>query len=106
MKLKVILLAVFMAIHIPSIHAAITDDLAGHWTFDATSGFTLTDSTPNANDGTLFNFPQDDSQWVPGKIGGALQFGGPTSLDYVIVPDYPKPTTTMTISIWVWTDVR
>jgi len=106
MKLKVILLPVFMAIHFPSAYAAITDDLAGHWTFDDTSGFTLTDSTPNANDGTLFNFPQDDSQWVPGKIGGALHFGGPTSLDYVIVPDYPKPAATMTISIWVWTDVR
>src|SRR5258706_15795733 len=82
----------------PSIEASVTDGLVGHWTFDDTGGFTLVDSTTNSNNGTLFNFPQDSSQWVPGKMGGALQFRGPAYRDHVIVANYPKPSSTMSSS--------
>jgi hypothetical protein len=84
----------------------ISSGLVGHWRFDDTNGLSLTDSTTNADHGTLGNFPGDNSQWVPGQIGGALAFGGPTTGSYVVVPDYPKPFSTMAISIWLWTDVR
>jgi len=84
----------------------ISSGLVGHWRFDNTNGLSLTDSTTNVNHGTLGNFPEDNSQWVPGLIGGALAFRGPTAGGYVVIPDYPKPFSTMAISIWLWADVR
>jgi len=38
-----------------------------------------------SGDGTLMNFPSDDSQWVTGQISGALNFDGD---DYVNIDDY------------------
>jgi large repetitive protein len=90
--------------------AAMTAGLAAYWALDETSGATANDSTPNANHGALVNFPADDSQWVPGQVGGALYFrgegGAANTSNYVSVADYPKPTTTLTISAWVWADAR
>ena len=38
-----------------------------------------------------------------GMIGGALEFGGPTSDQWFAVPDYPDPAPdSVTVSIWVW----
>src|SRR5687767_8691238 len=37
---------------------------------------------------------------------GALNFRGPANGDYVRVPNYPKPTTGITVSAWVWADAR
>jgi hypothetical protein len=88
---------------VPSIATA----LAGYWPFNDVTGITAADVTGLGNDGTLVNFPYDDSQWVPGKIGGALNFRGQgTSLnDYVQVNNQNiNPLTTMTISAWVWAD--
>jgi tRNA U34 5-methylaminomethyl-2-thiouridine-forming methyltransferase MnmC len=86
--------------------AAITDGLVGHWAFDETNGAVATDTTTNANHGTLHNFPADSSQWAAGRIGNALQFRGPASGDYVRVTTYPKPATNLTVAAWVWADAR
>src|SRR3954447_14138458 len=86
--------------------AAVTDGLIGYWTFDQTNGAVALDSTTNANHGALNNFPADNSQWEAGRIGGALNFRGPANADYVRVTNYPKPTTGMTASAWVWADAR
>ncbi len=48
--------------------------LVGWWQFDETSGNIAKDSSGQGNDGTIIGTPQ----WVPGKIGGALQFNGST----------------------------
>jgi hypothetical protein len=48
--------------------------LVGWWTFDETSGDIAKDSSGKGNDGRIIGTPQ----WVPGKIGGALQFNGST----------------------------
>jgi hypothetical protein len=50
----------------------------------------------------LYEFPDDDSQWVAGKIGGALVFDGVD--DFVIVPQYPVAETNLTVSIWGYAD--
>ncbi len=84
----------------------ITAGLTGHWKFDETSGVSASDSTDNANAGVLNNFPGDNSQWVAGQIGGALSFSGQGSQNWVYVANYPKPTTTMTISAWVLANSR
>ncbi|MBI5385208.1 MAG: hypothetical protein HZA90_11050 [Verrucomicrobia bacterium] len=84
----------------------ITEGLVGHWKFDETAGATAADSTAYANHGGLTNFPADNSQWVRGQIGGALNFRGPASQDYVVVPDYPKPSSNLTIAAWIWAEAR
>lgn len=86
--------------------SAIPDALAGYWNFDEGTGALLIDNSGNGNDGALVNFPGDDSQWMAGRIGGALRFGGPASLQYVTVPDYPKPSSTLTITAWVLAEAR
>jgi len=46
--------------------------LVGYWTFDEGSGTIAYDSSGNGNNGTI----EGDLQWVPGKIGSAMQFDG------------------------------
>lgn len=85
---------------------AVSDGLAGYWNFDEGSGSLLIDNSGFGNDGTLMNFPTDDSQWGAGQVGGALSFRGPAGADYVLVPNYPKPTATLTLCAWVWANAR
>jgi hypothetical protein len=85
--------------------SAITDGLAGYWNFDEGTGTTLIDNSGQGNDGTLYNYI-DDSSWMPGQIGGALAFGGPVSSNWVLVPNYPKPFSTLTVSAWVFAASR
>jgi hypothetical protein len=51
--------------------------LVGWWTFDETTGAVAKDSSGQGNDGRVVG----TAQWVPGKIGGALQFNGSTYVD-------------------------
>lgn len=66
-----------------SAQGSIRDGLVAEWNFDEISGTQAADST-GENHGELFNFAGDDSQWVDGKIGGAIAFDGS---NYVEVPD-------------------
>jgi uncharacterized protein (TIGR03382 family) len=50
--------------------------LVAWYRFDESAGSSAADSSPNSNPGTLVGFPTDDSQWVAGRIGGALAFDG------------------------------
>lgn len=61
--------------------ADITTGLVGHWKFDETTGIVASDSSARANNATLINFQGDDSMWVTGRIGGALQFNPPDGGD-------------------------
>ena len=47
-------------------------ELIAHWRLDDGSGTNAVDSSGNGYDGTLLL----DPQWVAGKYGGALEFGG------------------------------
>ena len=85
---------------LPSI--PITTDLIGYWPFDETSGTNAQDLSINGNNGVLQNYPGGNSQWVAGKVGGALSFGGETSSNWVYVANYPKPSVQLTASAWVW----
>jgi len=78
------------------------DQLVAQWKFDDGSGSTAVNSVaPGTRDGTLVNFPGDDSQWVAGKIGGALDFDGTD--DYVNIGGYKGVTGSMdrTVSAWI-----
>jgi hypothetical protein len=82
------------------------DNLVGYWNFDETSGSVAHSLVPLSDDGALFNFPCDNSQWVPGHIGGALHFRGPDYQDYVIATFYPLATDAVSFSGWVNADVN
>jgi len=71
-------------------------NLVGHWKFDDGSGSTATDSSVNANKGTLVG----DTQWVAGHDGGALRFDGTD--DYVELPIGPLigQLSNCTFAIW------
>lgn len=55
------------------------------WHFDEKSGLTAFDATTNHNDGTLFNYVGDNSQWIASDYNGALDFNRSIS-NYVDVP--------------------
>jgi hypothetical protein len=55
----------------------ITSDLRAWYKLDETTFLIASDSTPNVNHATLQGFPDDDSQWVPGRINGGLRFTAP-----------------------------
>ncbi|MGA3163797.1 MAG: LamG domain-containing protein [Verrucomicrobiota bacterium] len=80
----------------------LANGLDGYWTFDETSGGILHDSSGHGYNGTLVNFPNGQGNWTSGQIGGALQFGGPSAHEYVNVPNFAMPTTSMTLTAWVW----
>ncbi|MEI8197298.1 MAG: LamG-like jellyroll fold domain-containing protein, partial [Phycisphaerae bacterium] len=84
----------------------LTNQLIAYWKFDETTGTTAGEATGLSQPGSLVNFPGDNTQWVPGQIGRALSFSDPTNQNYVIAPDYAKPTNTITLSAWVWAESR
>lgn len=84
----------------------LTNSLAGYWKFDETGGNVAADSSGLGNAGGLRNFPANQSQWAPGRIGGALNFRGGPLNDYVVVTNYPKSTSVLTVSAWVWAESR
>jgi len=58
---------------------SMSDGLVAYWRLDEASGSVASDSSGNGYDGTLMNM--DDSDWVPGLAGNALEFDGVN--DYV-----------------------
>jgi len=79
-----------------------TADLAALWDFDETTGTSAADPT-GGHTGTLAGFPVDDSQWVSGKVGGAMDFDGAD--DQVDITGYTGVTGTQarTMAAWIKT---
>jgi hypothetical protein len=69
------------------------------WKFDEESGSSAADSSVNNNTGTLYNM--DDSDWIAGKFGNALEFD---ENDYVIVPAHSSMsfgTGSFSVAYWI-----
>jgi hypothetical protein len=68
----------------------LASDLLAHYAFDESAGTVAADSSGNAANATLFNFPADNSMWVPGRVGGALHFNaGGVANNQRVVTDGP-----------------
>jgi hypothetical protein len=80
-------------------NGSIRDRMVSHWTFDEKTGLVAKNSITAGKSGDLLGYPDDNSEWIEGKIGGALSFDGVSQ--YVVVPDYPKATTAISVSAWV-----
>lgn len=101
----VVILSVFFAVASqPTCFAELTDGLIAHFPFDDGAGLALAENsgTGLTTDGFLVGFDGDDSQWVEGQIGGALEFDGID--DYVIVPEYELAQTGFSVAIWGYVD--
>jgi hypothetical protein len=104
---KVIVFAVLLSASFSgSAQGDFKDRLIGYWNFDETSGSVAHSLVPASADAQLYNFPDDNSQWVPGRIGGSLYFRGPNYQDYAISPSFPLATTAVSFSGWVNADVN
>jgi hypothetical protein len=66
--------------------SALDPQPAAHWSLDDGAGPVAADSVADRH-GSLLGFPADDSQWVEGRIQGALNFDGAD--DVIEVGDYP-----------------
>ncbi len=99
-------IAVVVCLSASSVSAnnSLDNGLDGYWTFDETSGGILHDSSGNGYNGSVVNFPGGQGDWTSGQTGGALQFGGPSTHEYVSVPNFAMPTASMTLTAWVWAD--
>ncbi len=64
--------------------ADLTSGLVAHWKFDETNGVAAADSSGKNYRASLTSFPTDSSQWVRGRIGGALWFNTRGNNDLVI----------------------
>ena len=78
--------------------------LVGWWKFDETNSSVAIDSSGYGRNGTLRGFDSNNTQWVSGKIGGALSFDGIN--DYVEVLNYKgiSGSNPRTMSAWIKTD--
>ena len=72
MRRKFVHLVFFSFLLIPILASSVNAELVAHWKFDDGSGTVAVDSSGNGHDGTLLLAPE----WVAGKFGGALAFGG------------------------------
>jgi lysophospholipase L1-like esterase len=79
----------------------LSDSMIAYWKLDETTGAVAADdSVPGKYDGMLVNM--DDSDWVAGKIGNALDFDGVN--DYVVVDNVCAAIAgreEITVSAWV-----
>ena len=65
-------LTLFIVLPFLALAGSVNAELVAHWQFDDGSGTIAVDSNGHGHDGTLLM----DPQWVAGKFGGALEFGG------------------------------
>ena len=80
----------------------IADGLVLSWGFEEEDGFACADSSGNGNDGSLVGYPAGEvSNWVDGKIGGALSL--PQAAEHLEIAGLPSVTST-TWAAWVRLD--
>ncbi|MDB4341743.1 immunoglobulin domain-containing protein [bacterium] len=81
----------------------IDDGLVLSWEFAEEEGFACADSSGNGNDGSLEGYPAVASNWVDGKIGGALSL--PQASEHLEITGLPDVTST-TWAAWVRLDAE
>ena len=100
-RVHLILGALVLSIVLAGMARAADPDLVGWWRFDEGSGTTAVDFSGKGNDGTLMG---DDTHYVAGKIGMALEFDGVD--DFVEVPHAESlmAETEVTVMAWIHTE--
>ncbi|MHC4534379.1 MAG: LamG-like jellyroll fold domain-containing protein [Planctomycetota bacterium] len=95
MSKRLISFVLVLGLVLTGMAGAADPDLVGHWKFDDGSGTVAVDSSGNGNDGVFVG----DPKWVPGHLGGALEFDGDDYLDCGNDPSL-EIRDAITISFW------
>jgi hypothetical protein len=98
-----LLVGLCILIQVASVYAFNPDldpSLVGCWKLDETSGTIAIDSSGHGNNGAIHGNPT----WVPGKLGGALNFDG--TGDYVDCGNAPIFTFNDAITVSAWVNIR
>ena len=74
--------------------------LVGHWKLDDLSGTTAADSSGNANNGTLTNFPASPAWTSSGQRAGTLKFEELN--DHILIPNDASLNVTSEITLAGW----
>lgn len=77
--------------------SAVQAELIGYWPMDEGSGDNIADSSGNGRNGTAQN-----TNWVDGKFGKALEFNGEDSLVDIPYSEEITPTEGATLAAWVY----
>lgn len=87
-----------------AVTADITSGLVHRWRFDETTGNRAADSV-GTNHASLVNWTASEAKWVPGRIGGALDFGDTVALgnDNYAITDFSIPQEEYTIAFFLKT---
>jgi hypothetical protein len=88
-----------MSLILAAVADAADPDLAAYWKFDDGAGNVAIDSSGNGNDGEFVG----DPKWVPGYLGGALEFDGD---DYLNCGNGPSLQIRDEITIAFWFKVE
>jgi hypothetical protein len=73
----------------------------------AGNGRTLVDQSPSGADAQVVLGKATKPVWVAGKVGSALQLGGPADETYAVAPSYPQSTTNeLAVVAWVYARTR
>jgi beta-mannosidase len=70
-----------------SSRADITSGFIVYLAMDQTNGYVAYDSTANAHNAVLTNFPDDSFGWVSGETNGALNFNSNTNNERAVISD-------------------
>ena len=81
---SVVLFAGFLMVFTPFVSADFSDGLVLHHSYDEGQGSQAADLSGNGHDGEISN-----PEWVDGKFGKALRFGGNGSDVFVTVEIHP-----------------
>lgn len=103
LRLQSIASIVFILTFASNLRADLQNDLVGYWPLNETSGNIAHDASGVGQNGTLGNYAGNQGNWVSGQTGGALHFTASSS-QYVMVPGFTQPTSTMTLTAWVSAD--
>ncbi len=96
---RLISFVLVLSLVLTSVANAADPDLAAYWKFDDGSGTIAFDSSGNGNDGVFVG----DPKWVPGYLGGALEFDGD---DYLNCGNGPSLQIRDEITIAFWFKVE
>jgi len=79
------------------VQAGLQDGLVSYFKLDESSGTVAADSSGNGHDGTLSG---DQTEWVPGRFGGAVLFATAVDEAHVEFPTTGMAVTAGSISLW------
>lgn len=99
MKLRIV--SLFICIFFVGVlfSPAWSQSMVAYWKFDETAGVTAQNEIKDSPAGVLSSFPEDNSQWIKGKVNGAIKFDGVD--DFISIPNFPYAAKgVFTIMFW------